>query len=64
MVGSIAESMDTMSNFGDSGEQRSLACCSPWRHTESDLTQQPNNNDNQEEPTPQSLRVLQALKQG
>jgi len=23
---------------GDSGEQRSLACCSPWGHKESDMT--------------------------
>ena len=28
---------------GDSGGQRSLVCCSPWGHKESDMTQQMNN---------------------
>ena len=32
--------------LGDSGEQRSLACCSPWGHKELDLTQRLNNNAN------------------
>ena len=31
---------------GDSEGQRSLACCSPWGHKESDTTQQLNNNSN------------------
>ena len=30
---------------GDSGKQRSLACCSPWGHKELDTTQQLNNNN-------------------
>ena len=29
---------------GDSGEQGSLACCSPWGHKESDMTEQLNDN--------------------
>ena len=29
----------------DSGGQRSLACCSPWGHKESDMTQRLNNNN-------------------
>ena len=29
----------------DSEGQGSLACCSPWGHTESDTTQQLNNNN-------------------
>ena len=29
----------------DSEEQRSLACCSPWGHEESDTTEQPNKNN-------------------
>ena len=31
--------------LGDSEGQRSLACCSPWGHKESDTTEQPNNNN-------------------
>ena len=35
----ITESMDVnLSKLGDSGRQRSLACCSPWGHKESDTT--------------------------
>ena len=30
---------------GDSGRQKSLACCSPWGHKESDRTLQLNNNN-------------------
>ena len=30
--------------LGDSEEQRSLACCSPWGHKEWDMTDQPDNN--------------------
>ena len=30
---------------GDSEEQRSLGCCSPWGHKESDTTEQLNNNN-------------------
>ena len=30
---------------GDSGGQRSQACCSPWDHKESDITEQLNNNN-------------------
>ena len=29
---------------GDGEGQRSLACCSPWGHKESDITEQLNNN--------------------
>ena len=29
----------------DGGEQRSLACCSPWSYKESDMTQRLNNNN-------------------
>ena len=29
--------------LGDSGGQRSLVCCSPWGHKESDTTEQLNN---------------------
>ena len=31
---------------GDGKGQESLACCSPWGHTESDRTAQLNNNSN------------------
>ena len=31
---------------GDSGEQRSLVCCSPWGGKELDMTQRLNNNNN------------------
>ena len=31
--------------LGDSGGQRSLACCTPWGHAESDMTWQLNNNN-------------------
>ena len=30
--------------LGDSGEQRSLACCSPWGHKESNATLRLNDN--------------------
>ena len=30
--------------LGDSGGQRSLACCSPWAHKEADTTERLNNN--------------------
>ena len=30
--------------LGDSEGQRSLVCCSPWGHRESDMTEQLNNN--------------------
>ena len=32
---------------GDGEGQRSLVCCSPWGHQESDLTERLNNNNNQ-----------------
>ena len=38
------DSMDRLNGYefeqtlGDSGEQRSLACCSPWGRKESDMT--------------------------
>ena len=32
--------------LGDEERQGSLACCSPWGHKESDMTQQLNNNNN------------------
>ena len=31
---------------GDSEEQGSLVCCSPWGHKESDITELLNNNNN------------------
>ena len=31
---------------GDGDGQKSLACCSPWGHKESDKTEQLNNNSN------------------
>ena len=30
---------------GDGGGQGSLACCSPWGHKESDMTEWPDNNE-------------------
>ena len=33
--------------WGDAEGQGSLACCSPWGHKESDMTQQLNNKENQ-----------------
>ena len=35
-----------LSKLGDSRGQRRLACCSPWGHKESDMTQQLNSNRN------------------
>ena len=32
--------------LGDNGRHRSLACCSPWVHKESEMTQQLKNNNN------------------
>ena len=31
--------------LGDGEGQRSLVCCSPWGHKESDMTQRRNNNN-------------------
>ena len=31
--------------LGVDDKQESLACCSPWSHKESDMTEQLNNND-------------------
>ena len=31
--------------LGVDDKQESLACCSPWGHKESDMTEQPNNNN-------------------
>ena len=44
---SITNSMDLnlKQTLGDSGGQRSLACCSPWSHKGSDMTQWMNNNN-------------------
>ena len=44
---SITDSMDInlSKSLGDSREQRSLACCSPWGCKESDMTVQLNNNN-------------------
>ena len=43
----IIDSMDIESGQtpGDGEEQGSLACCSPWRHKESDMTEQLDNNN-------------------
>ena len=35
----------TQHTMGDNERQGSLACCSPWDHRESDMTQQLNDND-------------------
>ena len=45
---SVIDSMDIKSEQtpGDSKEQGSLVCCSPWGHEESTMTQQLNNNNN------------------
>ena len=42
---SITDSMDMnlKQTLGDSGEQGSLVCYSPWGHQESDTTEQLNN---------------------
>ena len=41
----ITDSMDEFEQTSGDGEgQGSLACCSPWGHKESDMTQQLNNN--------------------
>ena len=32
-------------SLGDSGGQRSLVCCSPWGHRESDMTARLNSNE-------------------
>ena len=45
----------TEQTLGDSAGQRSLVCCSPWGHKESDLTQLNNNNKN-----PDEVPVVQA----
>ena len=41
----ITDSMDMMfeQTLGDSERQGSLMCCSPWGHTELDMTEQLNN---------------------
>ena len=36
--------------LGDGEGQRSLACCSPWGHQESDTNEKLNNNKNQSHP--------------
>ena len=46
MLDSITDSLDmNLSKLGDSGGQRSLACCNPWGHKELDTTQQLNNKE-------------------
>ena len=42
---SVTDSMDmNLNKLGDSEGQGSLACCSPWGHKMSDMTERPNNN--------------------
>ena len=42
--------------LGDGGGQGSLACCSPWGHKESDMTEQLNNNTAKlRSPVPRAL---------
>ena len=42
----ITNSMDvSLSRLRDDEGQRGLACCSPWDHTESDMTEQLKNNN-------------------
>ena len=42
--------------LGDGGGQGSLACCSPWGHNESDMTEQLNNNTAKlRSPVPRAL---------
>ena len=33
---------------GDGERQGSLACCSPWGHRETDMTERPNNKEQQQ----------------
>ena len=47
--------------LGDSEGWGSLACCSPWRHKESDSTEQINNNNN-EEFRVMIVKMIQNLK--
>ena len=50
----ITNSMDmSLSRLGVCDGQRSLACCSPWGHKESDTTERLNNNNG-----PQPTRLL------
>ena len=45
----ITDSMDmSLSRLGVRDGQRSLACCSPWGHKESDTTERLNNNKTSE----------------
>ena len=45
-LGSITDSVGmTLSKLGDSEEQGSLACCSPWGRKELDTIQQLNNSN-------------------
>ena len=37
--------LESGQTLGDSGGQKSLMCCGPWDHKESDMTQQLNNNN-------------------
>ena len=42
----ITDSIDmSLSNFRNGNEQRSLACCSPWGHKESDTIERLNLTD-------------------
>ena len=47
----ITDSMDmSLSKLGNSGGQRSLGCCSPWGHEESDTERLNKSNNMDEEP--------------
>ena len=43
---------------GDGEGQGSLACCSPWHHKESDMTERLNNNKNDNMPTWMNLKDI------
>ena len=60
----ITESVDlSLNKPGDGGGQRSLVCCSPWGHKESDMTRQLNGNNMKIKPSKTS-ESLQKKNQG
>ena len=50
--------------LGDSEGQGSLACCSPWGHKESDMTEQLNNNKSCQRRCLESLQMRAAWSHG
>ena len=47
--------------LGDGERQRSLACCSPWGHKESDVTERLNNNNKKSSPYPKLYKLYPIL---